>query len=160
MKTIPLTHGRVALVDDKDYEFIIQWDWGILDQHSKVQYAITRGSGKRYLMHRIILESKDGEITDHINGDGLDNRRSNIRTCTQAQNSMNSVKRKKDATSHYKGVCYLPYKKSVKDAYVASIRVKGKNIRLGRFDVEEDAAREYDRMALKHFGEYARINGV
>lgn len=98
MKTIPLTQGQFALVDDADYEWLSRWKWCVLFTDS-VFYA-TRSrclsdapGSKTILMHREVLNAPDGFETDHINGDGLDNRRENLRLATHALNQRNGHRR-------------------------------------------------------------------
>ena len=106
-------------------------------------------------MHRLILglSIKDGIFTDHINGNILDNRRANLRTCTNSQNQANS-KLRKDNTSGYKGVNFIPKTKN----WQASIRLKGKKLYLGHFVNKELAARAYNSAAKLYFGKFAKLN--
>lgn len=147
MKRIVLTQGKVALVDDEDYEKLNQSKWYAQNERG-IFYALRHNPGDNAIirMHREILSltKGDGKITDHINGDGLDNRKENLRLVTPAQNIMNS-KIRKDSTTGYKGV-HL-----VNGRYQASIR-------LGTFDTPEEAARTYDKAAEIFFGRYARLN--
>lgn len=106
MKRIPLTQGRSAIVDDADYEALTAHSW-CLSNCSGICYAV-RGckiEGKHHtvLMHREIMEAPKGMLVDHINGDGLDNRRCNLRLVTDSQNHFNQRKRKKVTSSKQKG---------------------------------------------------------
>jgi hypothetical protein len=92
-------------------------------------------------------------FVDHINGNGLDNRKSNLRICTHQQNCENSRKRKK-SFSKYKGVYWSKNAKK----WVAQITIDGKSKHLGYFELEEDAAAAYDKAAVKYFGEFACLN--
>ena len=94
------------------------------------------------------------EIVDHIDGDPTNNRRSNLRNCTQHQNSMNSRKRKNDASSKYKGVSWDKGRKKWR-AYINLMR---KQLFLGRFDNELEAARAYNDKAVELYGEFAHLN--
>src|SRR6185369_1147212 len=105
----------------------------------------------RYL-HRIIADAKPGQIVDHINGDTLDNRRSNLRLCTTAENNRNT--RGKNPKSGFKGV----YPQFGTNTWQAKITVAGKVLCLGTFKEKEDAAKCYDLAAREHFGEFARTN--
>lgn len=152
MKRIPLTQGKFALVDDGDFEWLNQRKWCVAKWRYKY-YAIR--SVDCYPMHRILLGLKkyDGHETDHINGNGLDNRRSNIRVCTPAENRRN-VKKYLKSSSQYKGVYY-----SQKDRnWYARIQVNGKKIHLGKQPNEITAAQIYDNAARKYFGEFANTN--
>ena len=156
MKLIKLTQGQVCLVDDEDYEFYNQWKWQAIK--SRDTYYARRSTGykprKTLMMHRCILGLINPKIqVDHKDFNGLNNQKSNIRTCTHAQNHMHH-KKQKGCTSSYKGVSW--YKKTNK--WVAHIRINKELKHLGYFDIEEEAALSYDRAALVHFGEYACIN--
>ncbi len=153
MKKIILTQGKVALVDDKDFEYLVNWTW----YYSIRGYAELYERGKTIRMHRVVLERKlghsDFEDTDHINGDSLDNQRDNLRPATHVQNSYNRGKNKNN-TSGYKGVDQ--YAQTGK--WRARIQVNGKNTCLGYFYNKIIAARAYDRAAIKYHGEFICLN--
>lgn len=109
----------------------------------------------RIHMHRLILglDSRDTRLCDHKNGNGLDNRRANLRIATTSQNLANRGKTRRN-TSGYKGVMWFKRKRK----WYARIRVSGKSVHLGYFDDPIDAAKAYDDAALKHFGEFAKTN--
>lgn len=158
MKEIPLTHGYVALVDDEDYDWLMQWKWHL----TKQGYAGTRAGKTQILMHRLITRAAKGQEVDHKNLNKLNNQRSNIRVCTPAQNKTNRTKQiniKKPARetmqygySKFKGVCRHQKK------WRARIKVGDKKIHIGLFATAEEAARAYDHIAFQHFGEFARLN--
>ena len=145
-KTIPLTRGYVATVDDADFERLAAKTWWTA-RRGRTVYAICADG----YMHRIIMEPKPGQWTDHINHDGLDNRRENLRLCTSSQNHQNQ--RKTRGTSRYKGVSLYRDGK-----WRAKIKKDGKQHSLGHFVNEDDAAKAYDRAAREMFGEYAHTN--
>ncbi len=149
-KQIPLTQGRFALVDDEDYDYLMQWKWQF---HSK-GYARRRSNGKNIYMHRIINKTPDGLITDHINRDPLDNRKLNLRTCTNHQNLSNVEKTCGKTSSIYKGVCWHKMGKK----WMARIVVEKMAFYLGCFESEKDAALAYDLAALKYCGDFAKLN--
>jgi osmotically-inducible protein OsmY len=155
MKEIPLSNGGIAFVDDEDFEKISLIPWyGVDGGYTRYAYTMTsRQSSKRttIAMHQLILEITKGEV-DHINRNGLDNRKSNLRIATRNQQMMNAIKRKNKTTSQYKGVCWTNKR------WQANINVNGRQLYLGRFKVEEDAARAYDDAARRYFGEFARTN--
>jgi len=152
-KLISLTQGKVALVDDADFEWLNQWKWHAC-KGTRTYYA--KRESPTILMHREILGLKfgDGIETDHRNGDGLDNRRENLRKCTNAENCHNRVHLCSRKSSIYKGVNWDKRKQK----WQARTRYEGKSIFLGYYDSEIDAARAYDRAALKYFGEFAKPN--
>jgi len=160
VKEIPLTQGKVALVDDEDYERVNQHKWYARFNHGnwyaergQWDYAIKKV--KDIKMHRLIISAPKDVQVDHINGDGLDNQRCNLRIVTQSQNQRNMKKRtKRKYTSIYKGVCFDKERRK----WVVSIYIDNKCRKIGRFKNEIDAARAYDEAAKKYFGEYARLN--
>lgn len=156
MKTIPLSRGKFAKVDDADYEHLNQWKW----HYSATGYAVrnTNGSGKRtsVYMHIEILKPPIGMEGDHRNLDKLDNRRGNLRVCTRRQNVANRAVNKNNV-SGYKGV-YKEIRGNRKNPFWARIRVNGKCLYLGFFPTDIEAARAYDEAAKKLFGEFAYLN--
>lgn len=154
MKQIPLTQGKFALVDDEDYEFLNQWKWCYQIPGYAVRGIKKNGKTKIMIMHRVILKASRGTVLDHINGNGLDNRRSNLRICTQQQNTRNSHKRRTSISSKHKGVHY-----STKDQrWVTQIQQGGKRVHIGHFKSEHHAALAYDLWAHDLFDNFARPN--
>ena len=154
MKEVPLTKGRVALVDDEDYERIAQFRWYATFDGGR-WYAMRsinkNGRTRQEQMHRVILGLKPGEWGDHINHDGLDNRQANLRRCTLQQNRANSRKNSGRYSSHFKGVTF--YKRN--QQWGARICVNGHSTFLGLFDKEGDAAAAYAAAAIQYYGEFA-----
>jgi len=149
MKTIPLTQGKVAIVDDEDFDNLIKYKW-FLDNG----YARGRVNGKYIFMHRFIMKTKRGEIYDHINRNKLDNRKSNMRKCTYSQNAVNAKYNFHNKVSKYRGVCWS----KEMSLWKASIRVNTKAIHLGFFENEIDAAKIYDSAARHYFDNFAYLN--
>jgi hypothetical protein len=153
--TVPLTRGYVALVDAADYPRIIAAGRWNARPHGKTVYAQRRivlpdGRRSTQQMHNFIT----GAIgIDHRNGDGLDNRRANLRVTTQAQNCANTRIRSNNK-SGFKGVSW----RAASNAWVAQIKRGDKSHHLGLFSSAKEAARAYDAAAVEFFGEYARIN--
>jgi hypothetical protein len=152
MKTIQLTQGKVALVDDDMYDYLSQRNW-YAEFNVNHYYAACKVSRKVVRMHRIIVNAPEGMVIDHINGNSLDNRRENLRVCTHAQNIHNQKMNAKN-TSGYKGVVWNKvYKK-----WYARIKINRKFKHIGVFDDAEEAAHAYDEKAIELFGEFARTN--
>lgn len=153
-REIPLSRGKVAIVDDEDYEWLMQWRWSY-DGRVAFRGGRKYEGRKNISMHRVITNAQPNQDVDHINGDPLDNRKANLRCCAHAENQRN---RKKQAgtASTYKGVWW---RKDVQ-RWAAGIMINQKQIHLGFFDSELDAARAYNSAALKYFGEFARLNDI
>lgn len=154
MKKITLTKKKFAIVDDNDFESINKYKWCFSGRN----YAIRRVGNSRkntkiILMHRQIMSVPKGMITDHINGNGLDNRRINLRICTNIQNLQNQSLRS-DNTSGYKGVCW----DKKRNAFMSYINISGVRKYLGRFKSIIDAKNAYNSTASEYFGEYAKLN--
>jgi hypothetical protein len=144
------------LVDDEDYDFLMQWKWHAWTSPRGTYYAVrTERTGKQRTirMHRLLLSAPDGVEVDHKTGGGLNNQKNNIRIATKAQNGANRS-RFKNNTSGFKGV----YRRSGPNKWQARIRVDNKLRHLGTFSSVEAAARVYDAAAIKYFGEFANLN--
>lgn len=159
MNKIVLTQGKFALVDPEDYEVLSRHKW----QFDSLGYArrTQRISGnwrtknkkvKLFLMHRSILQAPEGMHIDHINGDRLDNRKCNLRVCTQMQNAQNV--RVATAKNPFIGACL--HKPTGK--WQAQIRLWGKITYLGLFDSQQEASNVYKEAARKHRGEFSNVD--
>lgn len=174
MKTITINSKKYGahhvLVDDEDYDELIKYNW-CLRVGPTVNYAITQikvdGNIVVKSMHRMIMSALKKEMIDHINHNGLDNRKCNLRFCNSSQNMAN---KRPSGSSKYLGVYkhrtiskhknkkgdlvkyYSTYK------FLAKIKTKYKYIYLGRFELEEDAALAYNKAAIKYHGEFANLN--
>lgn len=163
MAEIPLSQGKVAIVDDSDLALVSNYKWHAAKRRT-VWYAATVVKAKTrcgitlLYMHKLIFGVDKGRV-DHRNGNGLDNRRSNLRAATRTQNSQNSAKRHSTngtpPPSPYKGVSIS---RSKRNPWRARIKVERQEIILGYYKTQEEAARAYDAAALKYFGEFARLN--
>lgn len=152
-KEIPLTQGKVALVDAQDYERVMQFNWAAVFD-GWTWYAITtiiKPKRTSMRMHRFILSAPHGLMVDHKDRNGLNNTRDNLRFATASQNGHNAGISLRN-TSGYKGV----YKEDKK--WIASITINRKQFIIGRYLTAEDAARAYDAKAKESFGEFARTN--
>ena len=155
MKEIPLTRGKVALIDDRDFEEVSKHCWRAVRPH-KIWYACGRVNGEDVYLHRLLLGPPEGKEVDHINGDGLDNRRANLRVCTHQQNLANARKWRTRTSSRYKGVT----RNKQTQKWIAQIEVGGENRYLGTFEDETRAAAAYNKAAAKAFGQFARLNEI
>jgi hypothetical protein len=158
LKQITLTQGKITLVDDADFESLSIYKCHALRGrwNKGTWYARANVGGKQILLHRLILgDPPPGMEVDHIDGDGLNNQRSNLRFCTKSENMQNR-KLQRNNTSGYRGVVFhKPTKK-----WQATISFQGKTRWLGLFVLPEEAAAAYDREASRLFGEFARLNGL
>ena len=152
MIEIPLSQGMVALIDNEDLELIDGSSWSV-SRMGNLYYAQRRYiKGQPSLMHRLITGAPKGMDVDHINHNGLDNRRSNLRICTRSENLANlrNLKKTKASMSRFKGVDW--------HAERNRWRVRIANKHIGRFKDEIEAAKAYDRAAVAMFGEFANTN--
>jgi hypothetical protein len=147
---IELTNGGVALCDERDYDELSVHSWFHVVDRNVTYAARSIGFNRILRMHTQIMLSNG---SDHIDGNGLDNRRSNLRNATNSQNQMNRGKHA-PATSKFKGVGWHGRDKR----WIARIKANGKRIQLGSFKDEASAAEAYDKAAFLYFGEYARLN--
>lgn len=159
MKMIPLTQDKYTAVDDEDYEVLMKNRWcyhGGYAVRGQRQGKIVR----LIRMHNFLMNTPPKMVTDHINGDRLDNQRANLRICSHAENQRNRGMNLNN-TSGYKGVIQASKHPRVKTKrWVAQIKVNYKTIRLGYFVTPEEAALAYNKAALEHFGEYAYQNTI
>jgi hypothetical protein len=150
MKQIPLTQGKFALVDDADFDWLNQWKW-FFNQGYAFRTDRTGIKQRSIRMHAFITNTPVGLDTDHIDGNGLNNQRDNLRICEHIENCRN-VKKHKDGSAKYKGITKR------RNYWRALINVNSKFINLGNFNNEEEAARAYDEAAKKYFGSFSKLN--
>ncbi len=151
-RLIPLTLGKFAIVDAEDYHWL-SLHRCFASKSRATYYAYRYGDGTIVSMHREIMRAPKGMVCDHKNHNGLDNRKSNLRLCTNAQNLYNKMP-KKGCASKYKGVSLGNDAKT----WRARIGFKGRRINLGYFADEIKAALAYDDKAAELFGEFAYLN--
>ena len=146
-------------MDPEDYERLARYKWHAMKcRHTfyAARYGRRDKDGKRkcYMMHREIMKLEGETVCDHINGNGLDNRKANLRPATRAQNGWNRRKGRIKSRSRYKGLAW----DSKDKRWEVRISVNGRRIYIGRFQDQMKAARAYDRAARKYHGQYAQFN--
>lgn len=156
MKKIPLTKGKFAIVDDEDYKKVMEYRWKYSNRGYAAKNYVENGKNKTLLMHRLIM-GDPVLFVDHIDGDPLNNRKSNLRLATNRQNCLNQ-KLGSQNTSGYKGISW--HKRNAKWAAVVRVNEEGKRVHLGYFDNKHDAARMYNFWASDLYGEFARLNEI
>src|SRR5258708_2933591 len=165
-RTIELNNGYVTTIDVEDYARVSQFQWTAWISYRKdgsirAVYALRSiqrpdGTWTQEKLHRVILGINDPSIqVDHHDSDGLNNRRSNLRVCTNRQNTQN-VRKPVTNTSGFKGVTW----DKENEKWIAQLSVSGKHKNLGRFTDPKEAAAAYNAAALLHFGEFARLNDL
>lgn len=149
MKEIPLTKGFTAFVDDADFESVSAFNWCYSDG-----YAVRSVGGRMIRMHLFLLPGV--KSADHRDGDGCNNQRYNLRPATKTQNGRGFQKKSSRASSTFRGVCWDAQHRK----WRAQIKLPDRNLCLGVFASENDAARAYDTAARKHYGDFATPNFV
>lgn len=155
MKEIRLTSGDVVFVGEEDFDRVVEaGNWyaheSLNTSYAKQNFRLSSGGRSTRSMHNFITGLL---YVDYINGNGLDNRRANLRPATASQNQANQRKRR-DNTSGFRGVQWAPLNKRWRSLII----VKGERKSLGYYTTREAAAHAYDTAAIKFFGEYARLN--
>lgn len=152
---VPLTRGFNAIIDACDVGLVEGRLWSALvsSRRNAVYACRMVDNGAMLLMHRVIIGAIKGDEVDHRDGDGLHNRRDNLRLCTRRQNTHNSPVRK-DNRSGMKGAIW----DGRSGKWRAEITINGRHIYLGLFSTPEEAHQAYAAAAILHFGEFARLS--
>lgn len=155
MKEIILSKTQIAIIDDDDFERIIKFKWHAVQKRRGGKFYAERsfrlnGKRKNVRLHHEILQTNN--MVDHINGNGLDNRKENLRICNNSQNHQNIPKRIGITSSKYKGVTKR------KNGWEANIAFNNKRKYLGNFKTEIEAAIAYNNAAIQFHKEFANIN--
>lgn len=157
MKKVPLSQGKVSLVDDEDYALVSKFKWyawkGRVTFYAVRTFTKPNGKRGRVYLHRFILEADGCKQVDHHNHDGLDNRRSNLRLCSASENQSNR-KMQKNNSSGFRGVFWDKRNKK----WMAMIQWENKKTTIGRYLEKTQAARAYDIRAKELHGDFARLN--
>lgn len=159
-RLIPLGNKFWTIVDESDYEWLMQWKWFAKKNRNGGYYVyrnmhVSKGKATIVAMHTVIANRSGKDEVDHADRCGLNNSRLNLRPCDSWQNRANRIANRKSVTG-FKGVFLRPWKKHKR--YEARIGFQRKTISLGYFVFSEEAARAYDRKAIELFGEFALLN--
>lgn len=166
MRTIILKDGAEVLVDDDDYEWLCEqalaFYWGKSRRIGRRSYVAQGRRGTFHEMHRAIMhhhgQKLTGKVVDHRNGNGLDNRKANLRVVTQRENVRNQRPQiNPNKKSRFKGVSRHVNKRTGYEAWVARINIP-ECLTLGYFQSEADAAYAYNKAAVRYFGDCANLN--
>jgi hypothetical protein len=150
IRRIPLGNGLFTTVDAADYEMLSRYKWRAAHHGSNTYAVCTTPKGRIVSMHRMLLRPRKGWLVDHADGNGLNNRRCNLRICNHQQNAGNRLPRGR--SSRFVGVCRVGNK------YLARITYRGKSYHLGTFTNEIEAAKARDKKAYEFWGPYAYLN--
>lgn len=151
-----LKGGEIALIDIDDAEKVASCEWRLSDRKKLHNTYVVRVGVGTVQLHRFIknLVRNDSQVVDHIDGDTLNNRRANLRVCTQSENTKNF------RTRSYRGSEFTGVSRKQSGSYQARIFCNGKGLYLGTFSKQEDAVKAYQAAAQKHFGKYASANNI
>jgi hypothetical protein len=172
----PKYGDHYAIVDDSDFDLVSKYRWTLEKGRTSFYALHTSGGywykgetikrGVTFRMHQLILgikpknNGKRSQSIDHIDHDGLNNQRNNIRICTNSQNRANAKLQRTNNSTGYKGVTKRTKTNGMTWRYISRIRVNDKLIQIGSFDTPEDAAKAYNHAAINYFGEFAYLNQV
>jgi hypothetical protein len=159
-KEIQLTQGKVAIVDDEDFEYLNQFKWFASKQKNDKFYVgrnipVSNKKQSKIWIHRFIMNPEKSMVIDHLDGDPLNNQKKNLRICTHSEN-MRNRNLYVNNTSGFKGVYWHKTTKK----WMSYIRINKKSLYLGIYTCPIDAARAYNEAALKYHGEFAHINKI
>jgi hypothetical protein len=156
IRKIKLTQNKFSLVDEDDFNDLNKFKWHALfdgyNYYAGRSSEYINGKRKTIKMHTVIMNTPKGMEVDHIDGDGLNNTKKNLRICTHSQNSKNQGLRKNN-TSGFKGV----YQDKIYKKWIAKINIDGKRIHLGRFNTKEESYEKYCQACKKYHKKYFKL---
>lgn len=154
---VPLTKGYHALVDAEDFDSLVSnYYWSAAPSGYAYRNTFINEVKENYYLHKEVMRAPKAQMVDHINGVRWDNRKSNLRYCTHAENIRNS----KAKRGTYKGVYFVNRKTNLKKRWFAQIKMESKVYNIGYFLTDEEAALAYNEAAIKLHGAFARLNSV
>jgi hypothetical protein len=161
MKLLPLTKDKFALVDDDDYYWLSQWNWFAVEikntwyaRRSKKKGVLRSNEKYEIYLHRIVMRCSNIDfVIDHLDKNGLNNQKENLRICTKSENNKHTSSHK-NSSSQYLGVSY----DKNRNKWSANLMNNGKKILFKRYNTEIEAAKAYDITAKTQFGVYANLN--
>lgn len=149
--SIPLTNEKWARIDYEDFEQVSAFTWTATKQ-CRTWYASAKINGKMVALHRFVMKAVRGQVIDHIDRNGLNNQKTNLRFCTRGENRRNAIGWPETRKSRFKGLSIN------KGRWQVRIKINKKTICLGTYADEVEAARAYDAGAVQFHGEFARLN--
>lgn len=154
-KLIPLTQGKFSIVDDKDYDFLMQWKWYFNKNGNYAERTTSEKKNGRKTSIKMHINIMGGSafLIDHIDGNTLNNQKSNLRYCSYAENARNQRKRL-GTSSRYKGIYWV----TKRSKWHCRIMINYKYICIGYFDCEKEAAQAYNKAAIIYHGDFAKLN--
>lgn len=160
MKRIKLTgkngKGKFAIIDNEDFEYLSKFNWHLYNNgYARRRAPRDGGNRKSFYMHKVIMKVKNTVLIDHKNRNGLDNRKKNLRVCTFSENSINT-KIRIDNHSGLRGVSWREKQKT----WMVRIWINGKCKYLGCFKLKNEAAKMYNKVAKREYGEFAYLNKI
>lgn len=147
---LPMNNGQSVVIDADDLALVSGYKWRVYEFGRGLWYAQSYRSGKTLYMHRMLMAAEPGQKVDHRDGDGLNNRRANLRIASHGQNMANTRLIRSNNKTGFKGITY----RAETGRWIGQIA----GTYLGTFGSAEDAARAYDAAAIEMFGEFAQIN--